>query len=467
MSKTQNKRYKSSKSRTRKNGGAVLASGGFGCVFSPALLCKGQTKRKRNMVSKLMTERHALEEYRDISKIRDRLKSIPNYKDFFLVDDISVCTPKPLAASDLSNFKNKCTALPKDDITVDNINDSLDRLLSLNIPNGGIDIDDYIFKNGAFNKLLNLNTKLINLLNNGILPMNKHNIYHCDIKGTNILIDPSLKTRLIDWGLCAQYKPFEQDTIPNTWYNRPLQYNVPFSVILFTNTFKEKYKGFIASGGKSERNELRIFVWDYIQEWKKIRGIGHYRVINDIMYMLFSNDLKINQSLKWNLVEKKYTIPYIVNYLVEVLIHYKQTNSDIDYDFKPYLNEVFVNIVDIWGFLSTYTTIIEVLFNNYNVLNENEVKLFNLIKKILVEYMYRPRIKPIDISNLTNELSNLNTIFIKGFNFNNKKLIYEPVNVSSKISYKRKNKKARRAQPLLLLSKKSKSLINEVAKNYM
>ena len=467
MSKTQNKRYKSSKSKTRKNGGAVLASGGFGCVFSPALLCKGQTKRKRHTISKLMTERHALEEYRDISKIRDRLKSIPNYKDFFLVDDISVCTPKPLAASDLSNFKNKCTALPKDDITVDNINDSLDRLLSLNIPNGGIDIDDYIFKNGAFNKLLNLNTKLINLLNNGILPMNKHNIYHCDIKGTNILIDPSLKTRLIDWGLCAQYKPFEQDTIPNTWYNRPLQYNVPFSVILFTNTFKEKYKDFIASGGKFERNELRIFVWDYIQEWKKIRGIGHYRVINDIMYMLFSNDLKINQSLKWNVIEKKYTIPYIVNYLVEVLIHYKQTNSDVGYDFKPYLNEVFVNIVDIWGFLSTYTTIIEVLFNNYNVLNENEVKLFNLIKKILIEYMYRPRIKPIDINSLTNELANLNTIFVKGFNFNNKKLIYEPVNVSSKMSYKRKNKKARRAQPLLLLSKKSKSLINEVAKNYM
>ena len=467
MSKTQNKMYKSSKSKTRKIGGSVLASGGFGCVFSPALLCKGQTKRKRNTVSKLMTERHAREEYRDISIIRDRVKSIPNYKDYFLVDDISVCTPKALTASDLSNFKNKCTALPKDDITVDNINQSLDRILSLNIPNGGIDVDDYIFKNGSFNKLLNLNTKLINLLNNGIIQMNKHNIYHCDIKGTNILIDPSLKTRLIDWGLCAQYKPFEQDTIPNTWYNRPLQYNVPFSVILFTNIFKEKYKGFIERGGKFEHKDLQIFVLDYIQEWKKIRGVGHYRVINDIMYMLFSPDLKINQSLKWNVIEKKYTIPYIVNYLVEILIHYKQTNTGSGYDFKPYLNEVFVNIVDIWGFLSTYTTIIEVLFNNYSVLNENELRLFNLIKKLLVEYMYRPRTKPIDINNLTKDLANLNTIFIKGFNLNNKKLVYDPINVSSKISYKRKNKRARRAQPLLLLSKKSKTLINEVAKNYI
>ena len=112
MSKTQTKRYRSSKSRTRKIGGSVLASGGFGCVFSPALLCKGQTKRKRNTVSKLMTEKHALEEYHDISSIKDRVKSIPNYKDYFLVDDISVCTPKALSAIDLSNFK-KCIALDR------------------------------------------------------------------------------------------------------------------------------------------------------------------------------------------------------------------------------------------------------------------------------------------------------------------------------------------------------------------
>lgn len=458
MSKTQTKRYRSSKSRTRKIGGSVLASGGFGCVFSPALLCKGQTKRKRNTVSKLMTEKHALEEYHDISSIKDRVKSIPNYKDYFLVDDISVCTPKALSAIDLSNFK-KCTALPKDGITTNNINNSLDRILSLNIPNGGIDVDDYIFKNGSFNKLLNLNTKLIQLLKNGIIPMNKHNIYHTDVKGSNILIDQSLKTRLIDWGLCAEYKPLNKDEIPSTWYNRPIQFNVPFSVILFTNVFKHKYKEYIQGGGKLVRNALRLFVLDYIDEWKKIRGVGHYRVINDIMYMLFSNDLKISQSLKWNAIEKKYTIPYLVNYLVEILIHYKKTNVDGSYDVRPYLDKVFVNIVDVWGFLSTYTTIIEVLFNNYKVLNENEIKLFNSLKRIVIEYMYKPRITPVDINKLSFDLVSLNTIFIKGFDIADKDiLINDEVNVSSKISYKRKSKRERRAQPLLLLSKKNHSI---------
>jgi len=468
MTNTQNRRYKSSKAKTRKVGGSVLASGGFGCVFSPALLCKGQTKRKRNTVSKLMTERHALEEYHDINNIRERVNSIPNYKDYFLVDDISVCTPKPLSAGDLSNFKNKCTALPKDNITAVNINKSLDRILSLNIPNGGIDIDDYIFRNGSFNKLLNLNTKLINLLKNGIIPMNKHNIYHSDIKGSNILIDPLLKTRLIDWGLCAQYKPFNRSEFPTTWNNRPLQFNVPFSIILFTKVFKQKYKEYIQGGGKLERNSLRLFALNYIQEWKKIRGVGHYRVINDTMFMLFSNDLKINQSLKWNVIEKKYTIPYLVNYLVEILIHYKKTNEDGSYDVRPYLDQVFVNIVDVWGFLSTYTTIIEVLFNNYKVLNENEHKLFVSLKNIILEYMYKPRINPIDINKLTKELTELNTIFIKEFEVAGKDIVInDEINSTSKISYKRKSKRERRAQPLLLLSKKSTLLINEVTKNYM
>ena len=462
MSRTRNGKYKSSNSKTRKNGGSVLASGGFGCVFSPALLCKGQTKRKRNTVSKLMTKRHAHEEYDEITSIHEQVKSIPNYKTYFLVDDISVCTPKKLTASDLTNFKKTCSALPKDGITVDNINSSIDRVLALNIPNGGIDVDDYIFKNGGFNKILNLNIKLIDLLKNGILPMNEQKIYHCDIKGSNILIDHSLKTRLIDWGLSTEYTPFKKKTMPSTWYNRPLQFNVPFSVILFTKVFKDQYNAYLKKGGKLERNSLRLFVWDYIQKWKKVRGIGHYKVINDIMYMLFSNDLDVKESLKCNTIEKKYTIPYIINYLVEIIIHYKKP------DLTSYLDEVFVKVVDVWGFLSVYTTIIELLFNNYSILNQNEENLFQALKTIILEYMYKPTVNPPNITNLTNDLMNLNSIFIKEIDITNKDIIvHNEINTNSKISFKRINKKERRKQPILLESNKPNYLIHEVVKKYM
>ena len=50
-------------------GGKVIASGGYGCVFSPALKCKGSSKRENNKITKLMTERHATDEYNEINSI--------------------------------------------------------------------------------------------------------------------------------------------------------------------------------------------------------------------------------------------------------------------------------------------------------------------------------------------------------------------------------------------------------------
>ena len=55
-------------------GGKVIASGGFGCVFSPALKCKGvKIRRGKNRISKLLTKKHALKEYNEIQIIKKKL----------------------------------------------------------------------------------------------------------------------------------------------------------------------------------------------------------------------------------------------------------------------------------------------------------------------------------------------------------------------------------------------------------
>ena len=76
-----------------KEGGKVLASGGFGCVFTPALKCEGSTRREKNKVSKLMIEKYAIQEYEEIKKYKKILETIPNHEDYFLVYDISICKP--------------------------------------------------------------------------------------------------------------------------------------------------------------------------------------------------------------------------------------------------------------------------------------------------------------------------------------------------------------------------------------
>jgi serine/threonine protein kinase len=439
-----NIKRKTNKSKKRKFGGSVLASGGFGCVFSPALLCKGEQQRKPKNVSKLMTTRYANEEYNFINKIREKLKTIPNYKDYFMIEDIEICAPDKLSYEDLSNFKKKCNALPKDGINEKNINDNLDNITILNMPNGGEEVDNYIFNTNAHDKLFNLNQKLIDLFTNGIIPMNNKNIYHSDIKNSNILIDSSLKTRLIDWGLYTEYSPKDK-ILPKMWVNRPLQFNVPFSVILFTDLFNKRYTTYIKNGGKIDKINLKPFVVSYLKSWIKIRP-GHYRVINDIMFMLFSNDLKMNSKLKWKAVEQRYTIPYIVNYIVDILVNYTHLKSDGSFDAKPYLDNVYIHIVDVWGFLSNYFAILELLYNNYNDLNKDEILLFDQIKQLILDYLYNPRSKPIDTKELIHDLDKL-------FDY---QIFNKTMNSSSKISFIRTNKKTRRAQTLVLVPSKKK-----------
>jgi hypothetical protein len=395
-------------------GGKVLASGGFGCVFSPALKCKGSTKREINKVSKLMTKKHATEEYQEIMSIKEKLDNIPHYEDYFLLHNMKLCTPEPLTQSDLDNFIVDCSALPKDNITKSNINEKLNEVMTLNMPNGGLALDDFIYNNGSFTILKKVNMRLMNLLKNGIIPMNKRNVYHCDIKDSNILVDKTtsnMKTRLIDWGLSTEYTPFINAPFPHTWRNRPFQFNVPFSVIIFSDSFIEKYTKFIKDGGKIEEHDLKPFVLNFISFWMKERGAGHYKFINEIMFMLFSNSIKsLSESSLKVVIETEFTMNYITDYIVDILLTYTKFRDNGTLNLRDYLDNVFIKNVDIWGFCSAYFPFLEVLFNNYKNLNEKEKKLFNLIKDLFVT-LYTTSDEKLNINEINKTLKNMDRLF--------------------------------------------------------
>jgi len=155
-------------------GGKAINSGGYGCIFKPALKCAGKT-RLRGKVSKLMTTHHSEEEYNFIMKYKKKLEHIPNYADYFLLEGITICAPDKLTPKDLLYYTQKCSALQKEELTSKNINDNLDNVLAINMPDGGVDVGDFLAKHHSEESLIQLNLSLIDLLHNGIVPMKNSN----------------------------------------------------------------------------------------------------------------------------------------------------------------------------------------------------------------------------------------------------------------------------------------------------
>ena len=421
-----------------KKGGKVIASGGFGCVFNPTLRCQGSLKREKGKISKLMTEKNATLEYKEINSIKKKLEVIKNYQDYFLLKNITICKPEKLTTNDLQNINKKCTLLKRYNITRKNINKNLEKLRILNMPDGGIPVDDYLYENGSFRKFYLVHLKLVQLLKNGIVNMNKKNVYHSDIKDSNVLIDDKneLKTRLIDWGLSTQYVPFQNNPFPENFRNRPFQFNVPFSIIIFSDSFIEKYTNFIKNGGNTnEETELKPFVISYIHFWMKKRGSGHYKFINEIMCNLFSHKLNdVTKEDMTKIIETQITMDFIVNYITDVLIHFTKFKKDGSLNLREYFDNVFIKIVDIWGFICIYYPVIEMFSNNYDRLTDSELLIFNKLQLIFVEYLYNPRHEPIDLNKLYTDFEDLGTLInetVKGNVYNPYKTTYK--NNTSKI----------------------------------
>ena len=101
---------------------------------------------------------------------------------------------------------------------------------------------------------------------------------------------------------------------------------------------------------------------------------------------------------------------YLVNYIVDVLLHFTKFRADGTLNLRDYLDTVFIQIVDVWGFISTYYPFIELLANSYKTLTKGEMKIFNQLRFIFIEYLYNPRHEPIDMNMLYSDLKDLGNL---------------------------------------------------------
>jgi hypothetical protein len=425
-------------------GGKVIASGGFGCIFSPSLKCENH-ERETGKISKLMTTKHAYDEYNQIEKYKSLLQIIPNYERYFLLDHFTLCQPSKLTNEDLKQYNKKCKALKKKKITKQNINQSLDKIMVINMPFGGVDIEKFVYENNlSNNNLIEFNNSLIDLLVHGILPMNKLDVYHCDIKDGNVLVqykDAKIITRLIDWGLSFIHK--DKNGIPKKLYRRPFQFNVPFSSILFNKDFMQLYDNFINSNPNPDYFQIREFVINYIFIWIDIRGPGHLSAINEINKKLSINDLSAikKNKIKEHFIEYDITYYYIIEYISKILQKYTKNNS---INLMDYFNNVFLKNIDIWGFTMIYIVFYEFLYKSYDKLNDNQLQFILKIKYIIIHFLYECPTEPINVSSLVQELTNLNKYFEK-LDFTNlkKRDTNKKINIIHKFNttYRKKNNK--------------------------
>lgn len=176
--------------KLRRKGGALLGQGSYGCVFRPALACKGNTRNRPGQISKLMDGVDAIEEL----KQRDLFHTVDPAQKYFLYP-FEICDPKlPFNAK---NNVTKCKVPMK----VRKILQSLD---------GGESIGDIKVEPEDYPAFF----KSITNLFEGLEKAHAKDVIHNDIKPDNIVVAKTdnghFNTRFIDFGVSFKWDDLDE-----------------------------------------------------------------------------------------------------------------------------------------------------------------------------------------------------------------------------------------------------------------
>jgi hypothetical protein len=166
--------------------------------------------------------------------------------------------------------------------------------------------------------------------------------------------------------------------------------------------FTKMHEQMLSMGSNNSTEQTtRVFAESFVKEWFSYRGQGHYSIIKRIFgYLFIANIIDTD----------KIAMDYIVSYLTAIIIEFTR---DHKVDLLEYFNKVYRHIIDVWGFLTVYLSILELLAENYKRLNKYEVRLYDALKSLVLTQMYEPRIKPNNINELVKQIKGLNPLFKK------------------------------------------------------
>ena len=376
--------------------GKVIGAGGFGCVFYPSLKCKN-SKNKYNGISKLSLKNEVEKEEKLNNEIKPIILKIKNYDDYFIINKIFSCKPNKLTQDDLEKF-DTCISLINLGITKDNINKNLDKFLILNIPYGGEELFNFISNEKDFIKrFIFYNKKFYNILKFAIIKMNKLGLIHNDIKSNNLLInikDLNEGIKIIDWGMSTILK--NRNNIPDVIKYRGIQFNLPFSSIIFDPNFKIIYESVLKTYRKQD-NKLVIknFIIYMFKNYYFNSGHTLY-IINYLFPLIYKSNNNIDK-FDIEILENNKGFQFIIKYLENILLKYTDFEN-FKFQEKEYYFNIFSHNCDLWGFLTIYLDIL-LVFKKHKF---NKKPIIELIKNFLYNEKYA--ISTINKENLLTEM---------------------------------------------------------------
>lgn len=187
-------------------GGRIRGQGTYGCIFQPALKCRGKNGKKDNptMVGKITSKTDAKNEL----EIASLLNKLPDYSKYVIVSTGDSCIPKvKQEEKDLDQCKFSSET-------------PLQKSRQLMMPWGGyplsrINLDPYVFNIYSFTEeILACGTFLV-----------LNDLCHFDIYGQNMLFDSKNSPRLIDFGFSFQPSKLKLSDLPNRWRQLGLDYD--------------------------------------------------------------------------------------------------------------------------------------------------------------------------------------------------------------------------------------------------
>lgn len=406
--KRKTKRHRG-KNKTKRviRGGKVIDSGGYGCVFKPALKCKSigslKTTQSNSLsqqvvyVSKLMTERDATEEYNLLNKFSNIIikSNKTNMFQFMVLSGITMCRISP-TEEDKEEYVKQCSRLAEK-----NGVSSITELVSLNIPYAGKNLlkmfNELRFQNSVLNRgiMIDYFKKMEGLFQGGVLLLYETTpkIIHGDIKEENMLCQYSEtftsiydNIKLIDWGLSFTYNGSNQESqleAVRQISRRPLQFNLPFGVLLFSDYFYRKYNSDVLiplrSNPKSDLVQLvgnfcnNYYDDSFFKNGKDDSKADSLKDFHTFVYMVMG---EADSSIL------RISLPsYIRENLFKILIKYTQNGR---FDKYKFAYEYYLPMVDTYGFLLTYGNVLSYLLHTRRNMSRmsRTININQLIQKI-------------------------------------------------------------------------------------